>query len=175
MHAIIKLRLTRYLYGLMLMVFIFFIARTSFAELNNNKSLGILLGDPIAVTFQIPVKKKTFINIHAGIWTWSFWHDIKYDTPFLSVDYAVRVLIKQIPLLSYIGTGFSFFFADNPKDDNNYDACVAVRIPFGFEFYKKENFSIGFEIAPIYQFLPAYSAKPYGLELNGGVLLNYSY
>ena len=148
---------------------------TTYGETDTRRSLGVMLGDPIAITFHQPVNEKTSLNIHAGIWTWSFWHDIKYDTPYLSIDYVVLRPISKIPLLSYVGGGFAIFFDDNPKDDDDYDAAVAVRIPFGFEFYREKDFSIGFEIAPIYQFAPAYSAKPYGIELNGGLIISYSF
>ena len=169
------MKLAKYTVVLTMTIFIIFLSNSSFAETKNKKSIGILLGDPIALSLTIPVMEENFLNIHAGIWTWSFWHDIDYDTTFLSIDYAWRYPIKQIPFLSYIGAGISFFFADNPKDDNNYDACAALRIPFGFEFYSNKDFSLGFEIAPIYQFLPAYHAGPYGLELNGGLTLMFFY
>ena len=145
------------------------------SEPGNRKSVGVMLGDPVAVTFHQPVNEKASLNIHAGIWTWSFWHDIKYDTPYLSMDYVVLRPIYKIPLFSYVGGGFAIFFDDNPKDDDDYEAAVAVRIPFGFEFYKNNDLSIGFEIAPIYQFAPAYRAKPYGIELNGGLIISYSF
>jgi hypothetical protein len=91
--------------------------------------------------------------------------------PFLSIDYAWRTPVKQIPFFSYIGAGAAVFFGDNPKDEKNYVACAAVRIPFGFTFYSNKDFTLGFEIAPIYQFLPPYHSGPYGLELNGGLTL----
>lgn len=147
---------------------------TVYGETDNRPALGVMLGDPLAVTFHQPVNEKTSFNIHAGIWTWSFWHDIKYDTPYLSVDYVFLWPSEKIPLLSYVGGGFAIFFDDNPKDDDDYDAAVAVRVPFGFEFYKNNTCSIGFEIAPIYQFAPAYSAEPHGIELNGGLIISYS-
>jgi hypothetical protein len=144
-------------------------------DTDTSRSLGVMLGDPMAITLHQPVNEKASFNIHAGIWTWSFWHDIKYDTPYLSIDYVILRPINKIPLLAYIGGGFAFFLDDNPKDDDDYDASVAVRIPFGFEFFKNKDFSIGFEIAPIYQFAPSYSAEPYGIELNGGLTIGYSF
>jgi hypothetical protein len=152
------------------------LSNLSFAETKNKKSFGALLGDPLALSLTVPVTQDTFLNIHGGAWSWKFWHgDIQYDTPFLSVDYAWHTPIKQFPFFSYIGAGIAAFFADNPKDDNNYDACAALRIPVGFEFYSNKDFAIGFEIAPLYQFAPAYYAKPYGLELNGGVTVMFFY
>jgi hypothetical protein len=156
-------------------VLVFFSSKPSIAEIKNEKSIGLLLGDPIAASLKIPVSEKTFLNIHAGIWTWSFWHDINYDTPFLSVDYDLLNPLEQFPFLSYVGAGIAFFFADNPKDKDDYDACAAIRLPVGLEFYKKNNFSLGFEVAPIYQFLPVYNAKPYIIELNGGLVIRFFY
>jgi hypothetical protein len=169
------MKLARHILFLILTIFILLLSGASYAGTENKRSFGMLLGDPIALSLTIPVSEENFLNIHGGIWAWSFWHDIHYDTPFLSVDYAWSSPIKQLPFFSYIGAGISIFFADNPKDDNNYDACAAIRIPFGFTFYSNKDLSIGFEIAPIYQFLPAYNAKPYGLELNGGLSLRYFY
>lgn len=156
-------------------VFMVLTAGISAAETDNKSSVGLLLGDPVALSLTLPVSSDTFLDIHAGIWAWSFWHDLLYDTPFLSVDYAWNRPFKGLPFFSYVGAGIAVFFRDNPKDDNNSDACAAVRIPFGFEFFADNNISVGFEIAPIYQFLPAYNAKPYGLELNGGLFMRYSY
>lgn len=158
-------------FSVIALVFIF--TSYSFAGEDNTKSYGILLGDPLAVTMTIPVKEDTFLNIHAGIWSWKFWHGIQYDTPFASVDYAWRSPVKKFPPLSYIGIGIAGFFKDNPKDDNNYSACAAVRLPIGIYFYNHEKYTVGFEIAPIYQFLPAYSSGPYGLELNGGLTVMF--
>lgn len=166
------LRIFIFTAGLILCIML--LSRPSFAESENSRSFGLLLGDPIAATMDLPVTKETFLNIHAGIWAWSFWHDIRYDTPYLSIDFAWGP-VNLIPLFSYVGAGFAFFFADNPKDKKDYDACMAVRMPFGFEFYRDKKFSVGFEIAPIYQVLPPYRAKPYGLELNGGLTLRYFY
>jgi hypothetical protein len=155
---------------------IVFIAAGAFAaDTKTESTVGLMLGDPIAATYSHPVTEKTSLNVHAGIWTWSFWHDIRYDTPYLSVDYVVNIPIRHIPFLSYIGGGFAVFFEDNPKDHDDYDVCAAVRLPIGFEFYRKDNFSVGFEIAPIYQFAPPYNAKPYMFELNGGLMLGYSF
>jgi hypothetical protein len=157
-------------------IFILLLSGASYAGTENKRSIGMLLGDPIALSLTIPVSEENFLNIHGGVWAWKFWHDTtRYDTPFLSVDYAWRTPVKQIPLLSYIGAGIAIFFDGNPKDDKEYDACAAIRIPFGFTFYSNKDFSVGFEIAPIYQFLPAYNAKPYGIDLNGGFTLMFFY
>ena len=131
-----------------------------------------MVGDPITVNLKMPVKEKTFLNIHAGVWTWRLWHDIDYNTPYLSVDYAMLFPIQKSSF--YVGAGIAIFFADNPKDNNDYDAAAAVRLPVGIELYSKDKFSLGFELAPIYQVLPAYSAH-YIIELNGGLLISYSF
>ena len=146
------------------------------AETQNRRSFGLFLGDPMTLSLAMPVKDNTFFNVHAGMWSWHFWHDkVEYETPFLSIDYAWRTPIKEIPFFSYIGAGAAVFFGDNPKDEKNYDACAAVRVPFGFTFYSNKDFTLGFEIAPIYQFLPPYHAGPYGLELNGGLTLMFPF
>ena len=106
----------------------------SFAETENEKSIGLLLGDPVALSLRIPVKEKTFMDFRTGIWTWHFWHDQNYNTPYLSVDYAW--LFSNF----YAGIGAAFFFADNPKDENDYPMCAAIRFPLGRKIYTKESF-----------------------------------
>ena len=153
----------------------FFSSSSSFADIKNKKEVGLHLGDPIAISLKIPVKKKTFLNVHAGIWTWRFWHDINYNTPYLSIDYAWLFPFKQSSNDFYIGAGMAFFFADNPKDKRDYDAACAFRLPVGFAFYTKDYLSLSFELAPIYQIVPAFSFKPYIIELNGGLVLMFSF
>ena len=163
-------------YILPLVILLGFLPGLSFAKIKNQREMGLLLGDPIAISLKIPVKEKTFLNLRAGYWSWHFWNgDIDYDTPYLSVDYAWLFSFKQIELPYYAGAGLAIFFADNPKDKNDYEAAVAVRFPFGVEFYKKDNMTLGFELAPIYQFAPAYDSGPYGLELNGGLTFGLSF
>ncbi len=147
---------------------------TAASEIKNERTIGLLLGDPMAISLKAPVTETTFLNIQAGVWSWSFWHGIDYNTPYLSVDYAWLFPIKQTDLFYYIGAGVGLFFADNPKDKNNYDASADIRFPFGLEFYAKDNFSMAFEIAPIYQVLPHYT-RHYIFELNGGLILSFSY
>ena len=148
----------------------------SFAEIKNQREVGLLLGDPIAISYKIPVKDGTFVNVRAGVWSWHFWNgDIDYDTPYLSVDYAWLFSLKQTGRQYYAGAGLAVFFADNPKDKDNYEAAVAVRFPLGIELYKKDNLTVGLELAPIYQFAPAYDSGPYGLELNGGFTFGLSF
>jgi len=148
----------------------------SFAEIRNEREVGLLLGDPIAVSLKIPVKENTFLNLRAGAWSWHFWNgDIDYNTPYISLDYAWLFSYKQTQRRYYAGAGMAVFFADNPKDKNNYEAAAAIRFPLGVEIYKKENLTLGFELAPIYQFAPAYDSGPYGLELNGGFTFGLSF
>ncbi len=167
------MRLSKYIFLLTMLAVL--LSSPSFAEVKNEKKIGLLLGDPIAISLQVPVKEKNYLNIRAGIWSWSFWHDLKYDTPYLSFDYVWLLSSKQSKYTYSVGTGIALFFADNPKDENDYNAAAAVRFPLGIEFYSNDNMSMGFELAPIYQFLPAYNAKPYIIELNGGLVLRFSY
>lgn len=163
-------------YILVQIILVLLLSGPSFAEIKNEKQVGLLLGDPIAISLKVPVKEKTFLNLRAGAWSWHFWNgQIDYDTPYLSIDYAWLFPVKQFQNPFYAGVGLAVFFADNPKDKNNYDEAVAVRFPFGFDFYKKDNLTIGFELAPIYQFAPAYDADPYIIELNGGFTFGLSY
>jgi hypothetical protein len=163
--------------GLLILSLIFFILslNKSFADIRNKNEFGLHLGDPIAFALKIPVKKNTFFNAHAGIWTWKFWHDIHYDTPYLSVDYAYLFPFRESSNSYYIGIGMTFFFADNPKDTRDYDRAAAIRIPLGFNFYEQGNFSFSFELAPIYQIAPPFNFKPYIIELNGGLVLMISF
>ena len=152
------------------------LSNAAFAETKNEREVGLLLGDPIAVSLKVPVKEKTFLNVRVGAWSWHFWNgDIDYDTLYLSADYAWLISLKQTKRRFYAGVGLAVFFADNPKDKNNYDEALAVRFPIGIELYKDGNLRVGFELAPIYQFLPAYDADPYIFELNGGLTFSLSY
>lgn len=147
-----------------------------YAGLRDRREMGLILGDPIAISVKIPVKERNFWDFRAGIWTWHFWHDQAYNTPYLSVDYGWLFPIEGSKRYYYLGTGLAFFLSDNPKDKRDYDACAAIRFPIGRELYNNEkDFSIVFEFAPIYQFAPAYSAKPYIIELNAGIMFRYSF
>jgi hypothetical protein len=150
-------------------------AAGAYADIKNHTTVGIMLGDPITATLKLPVMEKTFLNIHAGIWSWSFWHDIDYNTPFLSVDYALYLPVSSEYYQFYCGLGIAAFFHDNPKDPDDYDAAAAVRVPLGIEFIRSNRFRVGFELTPIYQFAPQYDAKPYYIELNGGLMIGYTF
>ena len=156
-------------------VLVFLSLSASASELKNEKSLGLMIGDPIALSLRVPLKENTFLNIHAGVWTWAFWHDIHYNTPYLSVDHVWLFPGSGSYHNYYIGAGVAGFFHDNTKDKRDYDAAAAVRIPLGYEIYSKDKLSVVFELAPIYQFAPAYNAVPYIIELNGGLITNWSF
>ena len=152
------------------------LASPSLAGEVNRRSLGLMLGDPMALTLKIPVKNNTFLNTKAGLWTWYFWEEpVIYDTPFISVDYARRFGIKSSRQNWYFGAGLALFFRDNPKDGVDSDFVAAVRLPLGFQFYTKGSFSLSLEVALLHQFAPWYIAQPYGIELNGGLLLQYAF
>lgn len=141
----------------------------------NRQSVGLLMGDPIAISFRTPVNESAFFNIRLGMWTWHFWHDVTFNTPYLSVDYAWSSPFGKFRLPYYIGLGIAAFFRDNPKDEQNYDVALAIRIPIGIELVSTGRFSLNFEIAPIYQAVPPFSFEPYIIELNGGMLLRYNF
>jgi hypothetical protein len=144
------------------------------AQIDRRSELGILVGDPVALCLELPTQQSSSLNIHAGIWTWGLWHDIAYNTPYLSADHVWYLPPSHPSRRFYVGGGIAVFFRDNPKDDRDYGAAVAVRLPLGFTFYAKGDFSIGFELAPIYQVAPQYSFRPYVIDLNGGLLLSLS-
>ncbi|MDD5454537.1 MAG: hypothetical protein PHW62_03450 [Candidatus Ratteibacteria bacterium] len=145
----------------------------TFEETKNEKGMGLLIGDPVAVSVKAPVNDRNFWDFRVGIWTWYFWHDQEYNTPYLSIDYNWFFPLENSPHYFYTGLGLAFFLSDNPKDVNDYDACAAVRFPIGRQLYKSEDFSIIFEVAPIYQFAPPYDAKPYIFELNAGIMFRH--
>lgn len=142
----------------------------------NQSSVGLMLGDPIALTMKLPTTDQTFLNAKAGVWTWRLWEQpIKYDTPFFSVDLA-RFLGSETSRHGwYVGAGVAVFFQDNPKDDDDSDTVAAARLPVGFQFHNRESFSMCFEVAVVHQFAPWYVAKPYWIELNGGLVLQYAF
>jgi hypothetical protein len=148
----------------------------SYAEVDNTKEVGLLLGDPIAVSINIPVGESTFVNAKAGIWAWHFWEPpVTFDTFYSSTDYNWRFSFENVPFDYYIGGGIALFFADSPKDDDDSDVEIALRVPIGIEFYKKDNITIGLEVAPVHQVYPWYVAEPYGIELNGGLIVHYAF
>lgn len=149
-------------------------AGPSWAVGKNERTMGLILGDPIGLTLKVPMEENTFLNIHAGIWTWHFWHDQNYDTPFFSMDYAWCLPLNKSRHTFYAGLGLAGFFRDNPKDDSKSDAVVAIRMPLGVEFFTTEKLSLSFELAPIYQIAPAYTYKRI-FELNGGLIITHSF
>ncbi|RMG05525.1 MAG: DUF3996 domain-containing protein [Nitrospirae bacterium] len=141
----------------------------------NQHSIGLIMGDPIAISFKTPINESAFLNLRLGMWAWHFWHDVMFNTPYLSVDYAWSSPFGRFKLPYYMGVGIAAFFRDNPKDERNYDAALAIRVPIGIELASTGRFSLNFEIAPIYQAVPPFSFEPYIIELNGGMLLRYNY
>jgi hypothetical protein len=131
--------------------------------------VGALLGDPIAATLRISVDDRTFLRVRGGIWAWSFWHDLSYNTPYLAVDCG-RLLGSSRRF--HLGLGVAFFLADNPPDSRDYDAAVGVRLPIGYRILERTGLSVGIELAPFYQVAPAFSFKPYVIDLNGGLELS---
>ena len=155
---------------------ILFLSGLSFAEIRNEKQAGLLLGDPIAISFKIPTDEMTFLNIRAGAWSWHFWNgQINYDSLYLSIDHAWLFPVKQFQNPFYAGVGLFLIFSDNPKANSNTDEAIALRFPLGFDFYKDENITIGFELAPTYQFAPTYEADTYIFDLNGGFTFGLYY
>jgi hypothetical protein len=147
------------------------VSSASHADTKEKSEIGLLVGDPITVALEVPVARRTFLSVHAGIWTWHLWHEIKYDTPYLSIDLARFIGSSR---MFYIGLGIAVFFRDNPKDRRDYDAAAAVRMPIGLRLVQGNRVLLGLELAPIYQVAPAFSFDPYIIELNGGLMLKYS-
>ncbi|MBU0534360.1 MAG: hypothetical protein KJ887_06165 [Candidatus Omnitrophica bacterium] len=87
----------------------------SYKEAKNDKDFGLLLGDPMAISVKLPVNVRNFWDFRAGIWTWHFWHDKKYNTPYLSMDYGWFFPLENSPHYFYTGIGLVFFFLTIPK------------------------------------------------------------
>ncbi len=146
----------------------------AFAEVQGNrKSIGLQVGDPMAVSLRIPVTQRNFLNISGGIWAWHFWHDVRYDTPILIVDYAWMLSRKNSRWNFHAGIGLNIFFGDNPKDSQDYEACLGIRFPLGIEFKVSDRLSIGLELAPFFQALPPFAFDPYIIDQNGGIVVRF--
>lgn len=145
-----------------------------FADVKRNKAaLGVLIGDPVALSLRVPITQKNYLNISGGIWSWHFWKNPHYNTAILAVDF-VWLFPKKNSRWNYsAGIGLNFFFADNPKDNKDYDACVGVRFPLGIEFLVSSHISIGIEYAPFFQILPPFAFKPYVIDQNGGIVIRF--
>ena len=89
------------------------VSTPSFGGNRRGRALGLLVGDPIAGILDLPVSRRAFLSAHGGIWTWHLWHDVHYDTPYLSVD--IDLCLNDARTF-YVGLGVAGFFADNPKD-----------------------------------------------------------
>jgi hypothetical protein len=140
---------------------------------NNRRSYGLQMGDPIALTMRIPVSEINFIDIDAGIWAWHLYEDVEFNTVFLAFDYA-RMLTKRSSRLTFFaGAGVNVFFSDNPKDAEDYKACMGLRFLFGADLMISERLSIGFELAPFIQLLRPYVHQPYGIDQNGGIVIRF--
>ena len=150
------------------------ISSVAFAEgQRNRKSIGFQTGDPMAVSLRMPVTQRNFVNISGGIWAWHFWHDVHYDTPILTVDFAWLSSKKNSRWNFYAGVGLNIFFGDNPKDSQDYDACLGIRFPLGIEFMASNRISIGLELAPFFQVLPPFAFDPYVIDQNGGIVVRF--
>lgn len=167
------LKRTRMKIVFILIIFLI-LSTNAFAEVQRNrKSIGLQIGDPMALSFRMPVTKKNFVNISGGIWAWHFWHDVHYDTPILTVDFAWLFSKKNSRWNFYAGVGLNIFFGDNPKDSRDYDACLGIRFPLGIEFMASNRISIGLELAPFFQILPPFAFDPYVIDQNGGIVVRF--
>ena len=144
------------------------------AENQRNKTaVGMHIGDPMALTLRLPVAEKNFVNISGGIWAWHFWHDVRYDTAILSVDFAWLFGRKNSRWTYSAGFGLNIFFGDNPKDSQDYEACLGIRFPLGVEYFVSDRISIGLEYAPFFQILPPFAFTPYVIDQNGGIVIRF--
>jgi len=147
---------------------------TAFADAKRNKtSIGFLIGDPVALSLRVPITQKSYLNISGGIWAWHFWHDPHYDTGILTVDFAWMFSKKNSRWNYSAGIGLNIFFADNPKDSRDYDACLGIRFPLGIEFLVSDHISIGLEYAPFFQILPPFAFRPYVIDQNAGIVIRF--
>jgi hypothetical protein len=148
----------------------------SCAQVENQRSIGLMLGDPVAVSYREPITDSTFLDIKAGVWTWHFWHEpIVYDVPFVSADHSWLLSSGESKHNLSVGAGIALFMDDSPKDGKPSDVVAALRVPVGTEVHSRGELSLGVELAPILQFAPWYTGGRYGIELNGGVVLRYAY
>ncbi len=148
----------------------------AFTETKRNKtSIGFLIGDPVALSFRVPITQKNYLNISGGIWAWHFWEEPHYNTGILTVDFAWLFSKKNSRWNYSAGIGLNIFFGDNPKDSRDYDACLGIRFPLGIEFLVSDHISIGLECAPFFQILPPFAFRPYVIDQNAGLVFRYSF
>lgn len=148
----------------------------SYAQAENQRSIGLMLGDPMALSYREPITDSTFLDIKAGVWTWHFWHEpIAYDVPFVSADHSWLLSSGESGHNLSVGAGIALFMDDNPKDGKRSNAVAALRVPIGSQLHSRGDISLNVELAPILQFAPWYVGGRYGIELNGGVVLRYAY
>jgi len=146
----------------------------AFADAKRNKtSIGFLIGDPVALSLRVPITQKSYLNISGGIWAWHFWHEPHYNTGILTVDFAWMFSKKNSRWNYSAGIGLNIFFADNPKDSRDYDACLGIRFPLGIEFLVSDHISIGLECAPFFQILPPFAFRPYVIDQNAGIVIRF--
>ena len=72
-----------------------------------------------------------------------------------------------------VGAGVNVYFRDNPKDREDYKACLGLRFPLGFDVRLSDALAIGLQWNPFVQLLPPFVFKPYGLDLNGGLVIRF--
>lgn len=143
-------------------------------QVYSTPSVGLLVGDPIAASVTLPVGRANFFSLRAGVWSWRLWEQpVVFDVPYVSVDFGWRFSLGGWPHRMYLGAGLAFFFQDNPKDQHDSSGAIAVRVPVGIQLFRTNRFGLDAELAPVHQFAPWYVAKPYGIELNGGLVARY--
>jgi hypothetical protein len=139
----------------------------------NKTAVGFLVGDPVALSLRLPITQKGCLNISGGIWAWHFWENPHYNTGILTADFAWMFSKKNSRWNYFLGIGLNIFFADNPKDSRDYDACLGIRFPLGIEFLVSDHISIGLECAPFFQTLPPFAFRPYVIDQNAGLVLRF--
>ncbi len=150
------------------------VSSSAFADDKRNRtSIGLLIGDPVAFSLRMPITQKNYLCISGGIWAWHFWHDPLYNTGILAVDFGWMFSKKNSRWNYSAGIGLNIFFADNPKDSRDYDACLGIRFPLGIEFVVSDRISIGIELAPFFQMLPPFAFRLYVIDQNAGMIIRY--
>lgn len=150
------------------------LSSNAFSEVKRNRtSIGFLIGDPMALSLRLPLTQKSCLNISGGIWAWHFWEDPHYNTGVLTADFAWMFSKKNSRWNYFLGIGLNIFFADNPKDSRDYDACLGIRFPLGIEFLASDHVSIGIECAPFFQIMPPFAFRPYVIDQNAGIVLRF--
>jgi len=110
---------------------------------------------------------------HFNRWAWHFWHEPHYNTGILTIDFAWMFSKKNSRWNYFAGIGLNIFFADNPKDSRDNDACLGIRFPLGIEFLVSDHISIGLECAPFFQILPPFAFRPYVIDQNAGIVIRF--